>query len=49
MPSEQSYNAEQHLLNIAQLPTVDEKLDVIVKALTEIILAVQNLESENLG
>ena len=49
MPSEQSHNAEQHLSSIAQLPTVDEKLEVIVKALNEIILAVKNLEYENLG
>ncbi len=44
MASQYSLNAEHHLHSIAQLHAVDKKLDVIVKAMNEIILAVQKLE-----
>ncbi len=44
MASQYSLNAEHHLHSIAQLPTLNQKLDVIVKAMNEIILAVQKLE-----
>ncbi len=44
MASQYSLNAEHYLRGIAVLPTVGEKLDVIVKAMNEIILAVQKLE-----
>ncbi len=49
MASQYSLNAEHHLHGIAQSPTVDNKLDVIVKALKEIIRAVQDLEYKNPG
>ncbi len=49
MASQHSLNAEHHLHSIAQLHAVDKKLDVIVKAMNEIILAVQKLELEHPG
>ncbi len=49
MTSQHRLNAEQLLRSIAQLSAVDEKVDVIVKILDEILLAVQKLESENPG
>ncbi|MCH6546072.1 MAG: hypothetical protein IH796_08755 [Deltaproteobacteria bacterium] len=49
MASQYSLNAEHHLHSIAQLHAVDKKLDVIVKAMNEIILAVQKLELEYPG
>ncbi len=41
MASQYSLNAEDYLRIIAQLSTVDKKLEVIVEALNEIILAVK--------
>ncbi len=49
MASQYSLNAEHHLHSIAQLHAVDKKLEVIVKAMNEIILAVQKLELEHPG
>ena len=49
MPSQHINNAEGHLRSIAQLSAVDKKLDVMVKALNEIILAVRKLELESPG
>ncbi len=46
MASQYSLNAEDYLRSIAQLPTLNKKLDVIVKALNEIIQAVKKLELE---
>ncbi len=48
MASQHSLNAEGHLRSLAQLST-DKKLDAIVKALNEIILAVKKLEYDSLG
>ncbi len=49
MASQHSRNAEDYLRIIAQLSTADKKLEVIVQALNEIILAVKKLEDENPG
>ena len=49
MTSQHRLNAEDHLDSIAQGSPVDEKLDLIVKALKEITLAVKKLESEAPG
>ena len=49
MASQHSLNAEHHLHGIAQLSTVESKLDVIVKALNDIIRAVKDLEFKNPG
>ncbi len=49
MASQHSVNAEDYLRIIPQLSTADKKLEVIVQALNEILLAVKKLEDENPG